>query len=116
MMRRIFIAIFILICSFPPLAAEAVQESTSLRGDPPAPVAPAVITRDTAGHATVRAITLTSPLRVDGRLDDEVYQREQPFGGFIQVAPDYGAPQSERSDVWVTYDDNGATSERRPPM
>ena len=106
MMRRIFIAVFILICSFPLLAAEAVQESASLRGDPPAPVAPAVITRDAAGHATVRAIKLTSPLRVDGRLDDDVYQREQPFGGFIQVAPDYGAPQSERSDVWVTYDDN----------
>jgi len=64
-----------------------------------------VITRDQSGQATIRAIKLTGPLVLDGRLDDEVYQREQPFGGFIQVAPAYGAPLTERSDVWVMYDD-----------
>ena len=52
---------------------------------PPAPVAPAVITRNAAGQATVRAIKLTSPLKVDGTLDDDVYTREQPFGGLQQV-------------------------------
>jgi len=63
-----------------------------------------VITRDAAGHATIRAIKLAAPLKVDGKLDEDVYEREQPFGGFIQVAPKYGAPQTERSDVWVMYD------------
>lgn len=77
-----------------------------LQGAPPAPVPPAVITRDATGQATVRAIKLTTPLTVDGRLDEEVYQREQPFGGLIQVVPRYGAEMSERSDVWITYDDN----------
>ena len=72
---------------------------------PPAPVPPAVITRDATGQATVRAIKLTTPLTVDGRLDEDVYRREQPFGGLIQVAPRYGEPMTERSDVWVTYDD-----------
>ena len=85
-------------------AASALSQSTVVIDGPPVPVAPEVITRDSAGHATVRAIKLTSPLRVDGKLDEDVYQREQPFGGFIQVAPDYGVPQTERSDVWVTYD------------
>ena len=66
--------------------------------------APEVISRDDEGHATVRAIKLAAPLRVDGKLDEEIYQREKPFGGFIQVAPSYGAPQTERSDVWVMYD------------
>ena len=72
---------------------------------PPAPVAPDVITRAASGQATVRAIKLTAPLRLDGVLDEEVYSTEKPFGGLLQVAPRYGEPQTERSDVWVTYDD-----------
>jgi hypothetical protein len=71
---------------------------------PTAPVPPNVITRDETGHATVRAIKLTSPLTVDGRLDEEVYQRERPFGGLLQVVPRYGEEMTERSDVWITYD------------
>ena len=71
----------------------------------PRPVAPEVITRDSANRATVRAIKLTAPLRLDGVLDEDVYAREKPFGGLIQVAPRYGEAQSEKSDVWVTYDD-----------
>ena len=67
-------------------------------------MAPDVISRDASGRITVRAIKLTTPLRVDGQLDDEVYQREQPFGGLLQVVPTYGAPSSERSDVWIMYD------------
>ena len=80
------------------------QLSAAVDGPPP-PVAPDVITRDAAGHATIRAIKLTAPLHVDGKLDDEVYLREQPFGGFLQVVPKYGAPLSERTEVWVMYDD-----------
>jgi hypothetical protein len=74
-------------------------------GDPPAPIAPEVITRAPNGQATVRAIKLSAPLKLDGVLDEEVYAREKPFGGLIQVTPRFGEPQSERSDVWITYDD-----------
>jgi len=38
-------------------------------------------------------------------LDEEVYSRAKPFGGLIQVAPDFGKPATERSDIWVMYDD-----------
>jgi hypothetical protein len=87
-----------------PFGVELVAQQ--LQGNaPPAPVAPAVITRDATGQATVRAIKLTAPLTVDGRLDEDVYQREQPFGGLIQVVPRYGEQMTERSDVWVTYDE-----------
>ena len=72
----------------------------------PAPVAPESITRDERRRATVRAIKLTEPLRLDGRLDEEVYQTHAPFGGFIQVAPKYGAESTEKTDVWITYDEN----------
>ena len=112
-MRRPWAAIFLTILLFArAIAAQspALNEPRSpgrvegLRGDPAPPLPPEVIARDDDGHATVRAIPLTSPLRVDGKLDEEVYQRELPFGGFIQVAPRYGAAQTERSDVWVMFD------------
>jgi hypothetical protein len=70
-----------------------------------APVPPAVIVRDSTGHATVRAIRLTAPLVVDGRLDEDLYQHEQPFGGLLQVTPRYGQPATERTDLWISYDD-----------
>jgi hypothetical protein len=83
-----------------------LQLSSAAIDGPPPPVPPDVITRDAAGHATVRAIKLTEPLQLDGKLDEEVYQREQSFGGFIQVVPKYGAQESERTEVWVMYDES----------
>jgi hypothetical protein len=72
-------------------------------GSPP-PVPPQSITRDERRRATVRAIKLSEPLRMDGRLDEEVYTTHAPFGGFIQVAPQYGAESTEKTDVWISYD------------
>ncbi|MBL8983470.1 MAG: hypothetical protein JNL26_14880, partial [Gemmatimonadetes bacterium] len=91
------------IVSATPITGRGQQAAQGSR--PPTPVSPEVITRDASGQATVRAIKLNTPLRVDGVLDDEVYAREQPFGGLIQVAPDYGEPATEKSDIWITYDD-----------
>ena len=71
---------------------------------PPPPVPPAVIRRDAAGRATVRAVELARPLVVDGRLDEAVYAEVAPFSGFIQQLPDEGAPASERTEAWVFYD------------
>jgi hypothetical protein len=88
------------------LSSGGLRAQTLAGNAPPPPVAPAVITRDAAGQATVRAIKLAAPLTVDGRLDEEIYRREQQFGGLIQVVPRYGQEMTERSDVWITYDDN----------
>jgi hypothetical protein len=84
--------------------ATAAQSARPIDG-PARPLPPEVITRNAAGQATVRAIKLAAPLEVDGRLDEDVYRTEKPFGGLIQVVPRYGEPQTERSDVWITYDD-----------
>ena len=87
--------------------AQAREElrSTVIDGAPP-PVLPASITRDDRGRATVRAIRLETPLVLDGRLDDAVYEEYQPFGGFVQVVPVAGDPSSERTDVWVAFDED----------
>ena len=72
---------------------------------PPAPVAPATISRDAEGGATVRAVRLDAPLRLDGVLDEPIYARVEPFGDFIQQAPDEGAPATEPTDTWIFFDD-----------
>ncbi len=65
---------------------------------------PATIARDDQGHATVRAIHLDQPLRVDGRLDEAVYQTVPPVSDFIQTVPREGQPASEKTDAWVMFD------------
>src|SRR6185295_9182804 len=71
---------------------------------PPPPVAPEVVTRDAAGRATIRAVRLTSPLRIDGHLDEAVYTSVAPTSDFIQVEPNGGAPATEQTEVWVLFD------------
>ena len=73
---------------------------------PPAPVEPAVVTRDSAGRATIRAVRLTSPLRLDGRLSDEIYASVPPVTGMIQTEPHAGEPSTQQTDVWVMFDRN----------
>ena len=71
---------------------------------PPAPIAPAVVSRDGAGHATVRAIRLASPLTVDGRLDEDVYRATTSISDFVQQVPREGTPATERTESWVMFD------------
>jgi hypothetical protein len=105
--RRSWLVLASAVLCFASASARAdlyAQPNAVIQG-PPAPVAPAVITRASSGQATVRAIKLTAPLTLDGVLAEPVYTKEAPFGGLIQVAPDAGAPATERSDLWITYDD-----------
>ncbi len=71
---------------------------------PPAPVGPAVITRDAERHATVRAVRLSEPLTIDGRLDESVYSTVIPITDFIQTLPRNGEEPTEKTEAWVMYD------------
>ena len=73
---------------------------------PPPPVPPEVIARDTAGGVTVRAVRLTGPLRVDGRLEEAVYTNVASMSDFIQNDPVEGQPATERTEVWILFDDD----------
>jgi hypothetical protein len=72
---------------------------------PPEPVPPAVISRDDEGHVTVRAVRAVAPIRVDGALDDRHYLEVAPMSDFVQVEPRPGQPATERTEVWVAFDD-----------
>jgi hypothetical protein len=103
-LARIALAAAVCVASVAPVFAQQVNDDAPVIDGPPPPIAPATITRDGAGKATVRAIKLAEPLQVDGKLDEEVYASVPPFGGFIQVVPKAGAPSTERTDVWVMFD------------
>ncbi len=60
-----------------------VQAQTSVTAPAP-PVAPEVVVRDSTGQVSVRAVRLNTPLRVDGKLDDEVYEQIKSIGGFTR--------------------------------
>ncbi len=52
----------------------------------------------------VTAVRATEPITIDGRLAESVWKREGS-NGFTQNDPQDGEPATERTDVWVAYDD-----------
>jgi hypothetical protein len=54
----------------------------------------------------IRATRLSTPLRLDGALDEAFYAATPPASGFTQNDPQFGAPASEETEVWVSFDDD----------
>ena len=90
-----------------PAAGVAAGQTPELAIDgPPPPVAPATISRDADGRATIRAVRVAEPLRIDGTLDEAIYQATEPVSDFVQTLPTEGAPATERTEIWVLFDDD----------
>ena len=73
---------------------------------PAPPVPPAVISRDSSGRATVRAVRVTTPIRIDGALDEALYTTVPSISDFIQQEPHEGDPATEKTEMWVAFDDH----------
>ncbi len=71
----------------------------------PAPVAPETVSRTAEGGVTLRAVRIPEGLRLDGRLDESYYSDVKPIGDFIQQEPTEGAPTTEKTEVWIFFDD-----------
>jgi hypothetical protein len=58
---------------------------------------------------TFRALAVRVPdgdaPRIDGRLDDAVWELAPRSGNFVQREPHYGAPSSEKTEFRILYDD-----------
>ena len=74
-------------------------------GAPPAPVAPATVTRNEAGQATVRAVRISEGLDLNGVLDELPYREVEAITDFIQLEPNVGEPETEKTEVWLFFDD-----------
>ena len=92
-MRRLGSLLFICLIAAAPAAAQE------------APVSTEIVARDAQGHAVLRTTRLTSPMTFDGRLDEPFYQSVPAASGFIQQEPVEGGPASDKSEVWVFFDD-----------
>jgi hypothetical protein len=53
---------------------------------------------------TVSAYYITTPLVIDGVLDDPAYAQAQPAKDFVQLQPYNGRPAYEPSEVYIFYD------------
>ena len=71
---------------------------------PPPPIPPATMSRDAENHVTVRALPLSEPLTLDGRLDEAIYSAPA-ITGFFQTEPDDGSPATEETEAWVSFDE-----------
>jgi hypothetical protein len=67
--------------------------------DPVEPPAPA------DGRRVVRATRVSSPIQIDGRLDESAYDDVPSFTGLLQQEPSNGEPVSEQTEMWVLFDD-----------
>ena len=65
-----------------------------------------VVTTQSAGEAlrAVYAVRVDKGPRMDGRLDDAVWQEAKPIEGFVQRDPGYWTPSTERTVARIVYD------------
>ena len=90
--------------SSPDVSASTIAVAADFDGAPP-PALPATISRDPQGRTTVRAVRLQEPLRLDGNLDEAIYRTVNPMSDFIQTEPRAGERATERTEVWIAFDD-----------
>jgi len=65
-----------------------------------------VVNRDAAsGKTTIRATRLSAPLRIDGHLDEALYDSVIPVSDFVPMEPNGGKPASEKTEVWIAFDE-----------
>jgi hypothetical protein len=72
-----------------------------------AAVASVLEAQDIHGRLAVHAVRVEgAPPRIDGMIDEAVWQLADAATDFVQYEPDHGAPASERTEVRVLYDDD----------
>src|SRR5262245_44578814 len=87
-------------------SAPAIENASASAAAPAAAPVDEVLTRDAEGRLSIRAVRVERPPSIDGRLDEEVYDRVPPITGFIQQEPREGEPSTEDAQIWVTFDDS----------
>ena len=55
---------------------------------------------------SVNAFRVTQPVTIDGKLDEIFWKNSHEITGFIQRDPDEGKPATEKTIVWVCFDDD----------
>ena len=80
--------------------APGPRDTIIRRHDAPAPAG----RRTGEGRREVLAVPADGPIRLDGALDEAVWQRAEPATGFAQSEPREGQPATEATEVRVAFD------------
>ena len=86
------------------VSAQESPSGAAFAGDLLPPEAPNTVRRDEQGRVSLRAVRVDR-LKVDGVLDEEVYQTTPPIDGFIQQEPREGDPATDPTETWILFDD-----------
>jgi len=60
----------------------------------------------TSTASPVKAVKLTEPIYLDGKLTEFVWKRNAPVSDFKQRDPNQGVEPTEKTEVWVAYDND----------
>lgn len=96
--------LFTLFLLLMPVRLTAEATSSPAQEAPDGSAAP-VKTRDRDGRVTVRAFRVAEPPRIDAILDEALYASRPPITDFIQQEPREGEIATERTLVWLSFDD-----------
>lgn len=89
-----------LVASMGVQAAQAPPRSPAVAGRPAQASSAGILT----GRPTVRVPATPNGPRIDGRLNDPVWQTAAHITEFVQQRPLDGAPASEQTEVYIAYD------------
>ena len=53
----------------------------------------------------IRANRVAQPIRIDGKLDEEIYRTTTAISDFVQQEPDEFHPATEKTDAWIFFDE-----------
>lgn len=112
MIRLLPVRLTLLALAFVTLGERAEAQAPTEResapeviGDPPPPPDGEVANQQGERGVTVRAYRVSEPLRIDGVLDESFYESIPPISEFVQAVPEEDATPSERTEVWIGFDD-----------
>ena len=55
---------------------------------------------------SMEAIRISTPLTIDGVLDEDVYKQAKPAKDFLQIQPYNGKPSMQATEVYIFYDES----------
>ena len=64
------------------------------------------VSREPDGRVTVRAVRVQTPLKIDGALDEPLYTSVPAISDFIQQEPHEGEPATEKTEMWLAFDND----------
>ena len=64
-----------------------------------------MINQEGTAGATLRAVRINGPLRIDGVIEERFYLNTLPITEFIQSLPEENGEPSQLTEVWIAFDD-----------